>query len=79
MNTTPEAGNVPAHLVKNLRELTGAGFTDCRAALVESGGDLEKAIDVLRKRVRLRQRRKPNAKPARAWSATTSTPEAKSA
>lgn len=50
MNTTPEAGNVPAHLVKNLRELTGAGFADCRAALLESGGDLEMAVDVLRKR-----------------------------
>src|ERR1700723_3932065 len=50
MTTTPEAGNVPAPLVKNLRELTGAGFADCRAALLESGGDLEKAVDVLRKR-----------------------------
>src|SRR5580692_7629251 len=50
MTTTPEAGNVPAHLVKNLRELTGAGFADCRAALLESAGDLEKAVDVLRKR-----------------------------
>ena len=50
MTTIPEAGNVPAHLVKNLRELTGAGFADCRAALLESGADLEKAVDVLRKR-----------------------------
>jgi len=50
MTTTPEGGNVPAHLVKKLRELTGAGFADCRAALLESGADVEKAIDFLRKR-----------------------------
>jgi elongation factor Ts len=36
--------------VKELRERTGAGFSDCRTALVESAGDLEKAIDVLRKK-----------------------------
>lgn len=41
---------IPAHLVKDLRERTGAGFSDCRAALVETGGDVEKAIDVLRKK-----------------------------
>ena len=41
---------IPAHLVKELRERTGAGFSDCRAALVETGGDLAKAIDVLRKK-----------------------------
>jgi elongation factor Ts len=41
---------IPAHLVKELRERTGAGFSDCRAALVETGGDVEKAIDVLRKK-----------------------------
>jgi elongation factor Ts len=41
---------IPANLVKELRERTGAGFSDCRAALVESGADIEKAIDVLRKK-----------------------------
>ncbi|HEX4074346.1 MAG TPA: translation elongation factor Ts [Candidatus Acidoferrales bacterium] len=52
MATTPEAksSNIPAQLVKELREKTGAGFSDCRAALVESGGDIEKAITVLRKK-----------------------------
>ena len=39
-----------AQLVKELRDKTGAGFSDCRAALVESGGDIQKAIDVLRKK-----------------------------
>ena len=42
--------NIPAPLVKELRERTGAGFSDCRAALVETNGDLDKAVDVLRKK-----------------------------
>src|ERR1700704_5876286 len=50
MSTQPQAIQVPAHLVKELRERTGAGFADCRAALVESGADAEKAIDSLRKK-----------------------------
>jgi len=41
---------IPAQLVKELRERTNAGFADCRAALVEAGGDIEKAISVLRKK-----------------------------
>jgi elongation factor Ts len=41
---------IPAQLVKELRERTGAGFSDCRAALVEGAGDLEKAISILRKK-----------------------------
>jgi len=36
--------------VKELRDKTGAGMMDCKAALEESGGDLEKAIEVLRKK-----------------------------
>ena len=36
--------------VKALRDKTGAGMMDCKGALDESGGDLEKAIDILRKK-----------------------------
>jgi elongation factor Ts len=50
MSTQPQATQIPASLVKELRERTGAGFSDCRAALVESAGDIEKAISVLRKK-----------------------------
>ena len=50
MTTKPEQVNVPAQLVKELRERTGAGFNDCRTALVEAGADIEKAIDVLRRK-----------------------------
>ena len=50
MTTQPEGVQVPAQRVKELRERTGAGFSDCRAALVEAAGDLDKAIDVLRRK-----------------------------
>jgi elongation factor Ts len=50
MATNPEQFNVPAQLVKDLRERTGAGFSDCRNALVEAKGDVERAIDVLRRK-----------------------------
>src|SRR5712671_6985301 len=50
MSASPEGIQIPAHLVKELRERTGAGFSDCRAALVEAGGDIEKAISILRKK-----------------------------
>jgi len=51
MATTPETGKAPsAQLVKELRDKTGAGFSDCRAALIEAGGDIEQAINVLRKK-----------------------------
>ena len=36
--------------VKELRERTGAGIMDCKAALQETGGDIEKAVDYLRKK-----------------------------
>ena len=39
---------ITASLVKELREKTGAGMMDCKKALSETGGDLEKAIDFLR-------------------------------
>src|ERR1700747_2565653 len=39
---------IDPQLVKQLREKTNAGFMDCKRALVESGGDLEKAETILR-------------------------------
>ena len=41
---------ITAELVKQLRDKTGAGMMDCKAALGESGGDLDKAVEVLRKK-----------------------------
>ena len=52
MATAPEPGkgNVPAQLVKELRDRTGAGFTACREALIATGGNIEQAIQHLRKK-----------------------------
>jgi elongation factor Ts len=44
MSTT----EISAKAVKELRDRTGAGMMECKAALGESGGDMERAIDVLR-------------------------------
>lgn len=41
--------NITAGMVKELRERTGLGMMDCKKALVESNGDMEKAIDDMRK------------------------------
>ncbi|MBP6795245.1 MAG: elongation factor Ts [Saprospiraceae bacterium] len=41
---------ISASDVKKLREMTGAGMMDCKAALNEAAGDFEKAIEVLRKK-----------------------------
>ena len=40
---------ISASLVKELREMSGAGMMDCKKALTEASGNLEKAIDILRK------------------------------
>src|SRR5258705_4024691 len=45
MNATTE---IDPKLVKQLREKTNAGFMDCKRALVESGGNLDKAETILR-------------------------------
>ena len=39
-----------SHLVKELREKTGAGILDCQIALTENGNDIEKSIDYLRQK-----------------------------
>jgi len=42
--------DVNANLVKELREISGSGFMDCKAALVATNGDLQAAADYLRKK-----------------------------
>jgi len=42
--------DVTAQMVKELRERTGAGMADCKKALVETGGEMEKATEYLRKK-----------------------------
>lgn len=47
---TETGKNVSAQQVKDLRDRTGAGFTACRDALLEANGDVEQAINILRKK-----------------------------
>ena len=43
-------GNITAKLVKDLRDKTGAGMMDCKKALNETDGNLDKALEWLRKK-----------------------------
>ena len=49
---------IKASDVKKLREMTGAGMLDCKKALEETNGDIDKAIDWLREKVFLRLQKK---------------------
>ena len=49
---------ISASTVKELREISGAGMMDCKRALTEASGDLEKAIDILRKTGMAKARKK---------------------
>ena len=42
--------NITAAMIKDLRERSGAGMMDCKKALAETGGDMQKAIDYLREK-----------------------------
>lgn len=44
------AVNITSQMIKDLRDKTNAGMMDCKQALVEADGDMEKAIDLLRKK-----------------------------
>ncbi len=44
------SANISAEAVKNLRERTGAAMMDCKKALLETGGDMDKAVEWLRKK-----------------------------
>ena len=63
---------IPASLVKELRERTGAGMMDCKRALVETSGDIEAAIKLLREQGIARPRSGPAARRPRARSSSTS-------
>ena len=45
--------------VQNLRERTGCGMMDCKKALTEAGGDMEKAIELLREKGLAAQAKNP--------------------
>jgi len=56
---------ITAGMVKDLREKTGAGMMDCKKALAETDGDMQKAIDYLREKgieATLKLAESPNSK-----------------
>lgn len=59
---------ITAAMVKELREKTGSGMMDCKRALAENDGDVEKALDFLRKKVLQRLRSGPAEQPPKALS-----------
>ena len=50
---------ITAAMVKELREMTGAGMMDCKKALTETNGDMDAAVDVLKKSGAAKMERKP--------------------
>lgn len=46
--------DIKASDVKTLRDMTGAGMFDCKKALTETNGDIDKAVDYLREKVLVR-------------------------
>ena len=55
---------IAANVVKELREKTQAGFMDCRKALIEAGGDPEKAYEILKKSGALKASKKADRETA---------------
>src|SRR5687768_18531583 len=50
MTITKETMEISAQKVKELRDLTGAGMMDCKKALTDAGGDMQKAVALLKER-----------------------------
>jgi len=71
--------NVTAALVKALRDRTGLGMMDCKKALLEADGDLDRAIDELRKKSALKAAAKADRTAAEGLLAIVTTPDGKQA
>ena len=56
--------------VKKLRELTGVGFKDCKIAIEENNGDIEKSIEFLRKKGIAKASKKDGKERLRRFSAS---------
>jgi elongation factor Ts len=56
--------DITAEMVKDLRERTGIGMMECKSALAESNGDMEKAIEILRKKGHARAQAKASREAA---------------
>lgn len=58
---------ITAAMVKELRERTGSGMMECKKALQEVDGDMETAIENMRKSVWQRPTRKPDVQRQKVW------------
>ena len=58
---------ITAALVKELRDKTGAGMMDCKKALNETNGDIDKAIDYLREKGIAGASKKSGSKESERW------------
>src|SRR6266542_3763081 len=58
---------IPAKLVAELRARTGAGMMDCKSALQETAGDLEKAVDILRKKGAAKAEKRAGREASEGW------------
>src|SRR5881397_3943938 len=58
---------IPAKLVAELRARTGAGMMDCKSALQECGGDLDKAVDILRKKGAAKAEKRAGREASEGW------------
>ena len=70
---------ISAQQVKELRERTGAGMMECKTVLTESGGDMEAAIDLLRKRGLAKADKKAGRIAAEGLVVTAASPDQKRA
>ena len=61
---------IPAKLVAELRARTGAGMMDCKKALEETAGNLEKAVDVLRKKGAAKAEKRAGREATEGWIGT---------
>ena len=66
--------DITADKVKDLRERTGIGMMECKSALTESGGDMEKAIEILRKKGHARAGKKTATAPTTITRPATASP-----
>ena len=61
---------ITAAMVKELRELSGAGMMDCKKALNETNGDMEAAMEYLRKNGQAKAERRPEGSPQKDFAAS---------
>lgn len=70
---------ITAKMVKELREMTGAGMMDCKKALTEANGDMDKAVEVLREKGQAKAVKKAGRIAAEGLVATTVSEDGKKA